>query len=270
MRYSTCIATGKGKSHRGLKCSRKPALRRSGTVIAHSTALRRGARARFEPIRHMMQRIFCQRRIFVAATHLLITLAGASFLTSCSTTPAPSASSAGFKFWVLRYKPPVDAAAWVPDAAASADAEGAALNIAAAMRQGNMEQWLSNWQTSERPNLTTAQSEALLHEWQPLQGSHVCILGRVVAEADVIVELSVAGPQNEQGKIQIPLKRAQDRWWLTTMDPASEYLHWESSPNKLIDYINPDAFQKHLNIIPKSKDKAEAAPAKGATPLAGL
>jgi hypothetical protein len=220
----------------------------------------------------MTRRISGKRPAFVAAVLLLIALTGASFLTSCSTAPTNSAGNGGFKFWVLRYKPPVDAASWVPDVALSADPEGAALNIAAAMQQGNMEQWLSNWEVAERPNLTPAQTEAMLSQWHLLRDSHVAILGRVVAEADVIVELSVTTSADKADKIQIPLKRSHDRWWLTAMDPTSEYLHWENSPNKLIDYIDPDAFAKHLNTITgqKPKAKADASPAKKSTPLAGL
>jgi hypothetical protein len=218
------------------------------------------------------RRIHSKRAVSAAAAFLLIAVAGGSLLTSCSTTPAPSAGSGGFKFWVLRYKPPVDATSWVPDEALSADAEGAALNIAATMRQGNMEQWLSNWEPAERPVLTPAQSEALLQEWRSQRRSHVYILGRVVAEADVIVELSSGESPENAGKIQIALKREHDRWWLTAMDPASEYLHWENSPNKLINYVDPDAFTKHLNTITgqKPKTKSDASPAKNSTRLAGI
>ena len=215
---------------------------------------------------------FYRRPVSAAAVFLLFAVASVGLLTSCSTTPATSTNNAGFKFWVLRYKPPVDAGAWVPNVASAADPEGAALNIAVAMRQGNVNEWLSYWEGAERPQLTPAQSEALVHEWQSLRDAHVSILGRVVAEADVIVELSVGPSQGETGKIQIPLRHSHDRWWLATMDPSSEYLHWENSPNKLIDYIDPDSFQKHLNMIPGSKQKANAdpAPAKTSTPVAGL
>jgi hypothetical protein len=223
-------------------------------------------------MRHMKKRDICRRLLSGPVILMLLALAGGLVLTSCSTTPSQSTGNAGFKFWVLRYKPPVDATAWVPDAALSADPEGAALNIEVAMQQGNIEQWLSNWDAGERPNLTPAQSAALLQQWQSLRGRHVSILGRVVAEADVIVELSVDGLQGGEGKIQIPLKRENDRWWLTAMDPASEYLHWENSPNKLVDYIDPAAFQQHLKVIEGSKPKAkvEIAPPKKSTPLAGL
>jgi hypothetical protein len=208
----------------------------------------------------MTHRIFCKHAVF-----LLAFLAVASFLTSCSTAPTATAGVTPFKFWVLRYKPPVDAAAWVPYAAASKDPEGEALNIATSMREGDLEQWLANWQNSDRPNLSTAQSDALRREWQSLQGARFAILGRVIAEADVIVELSFTGAQGNAGKIQIPLRHANDRWCLTAIDPASEYLHWENSPNKLIEYIDPDSFGKHLGMTPagKSKDNAIIAPAKG-------
>ena len=169
----------------------------------------------------------------------------------------------------MRYKPPVDAASWVPDVALAADPEGAALNIAEAMQRGNLDSWLSNWQSTERPHLSGAESDALLQQWVSLRGKHFSILGRVVAEANVIVELSYANEQGRQSKLQIPLKHSNDRWWLASLDSASEYLCWESSPNKIIDYVNPDSFQKHLNAIQgvKPKAKADAAP-RNSGPLA--
>ena len=45
------------------------------------------------------------------------------------------------------------------------------------------------------------------------------MLGRVVADADVIIELSVLTPQAQAEKIQLPLKRAEGQWWLTTPGP---------------------------------------------------
>jgi hypothetical protein len=202
---------------------------------------------------------------------LLLALTVAGILTSCATAPEPMAGSSAYKFWVLRYKPPVDAAAWVPDAALAADPEGAALNIADAMQRGNIDLWLANWQSAERPSLSSADSDVLLQQWQSLRGRHFSILGRVVAEANVIVELSYADAQGGRSKLQIPLKRSDDRWWLTALDSSSEYFRWESSPNKIIDYVDPDAFQKHLNAIqgPKPKAKADAAP-RNSVPVAGL
>jgi hypothetical protein len=221
---------------------------------------------------NMNQRIFFNWPDWVASGSFLAALTCAGFLTACSTTPAPNVASNGFKFWVLRYKPAVDATSWVPDAALSGDPEGAALNIATAMKRGDIEQWLSNWQSGERPQLSSAQSKALLEDWNSLRGSHVSILGRVVAEADVIVELSIGGSTGTAGKIQIPLKHANDRWWLTAMDPSSEYLHWENSPNKLIQYIDPNAFEKHLKTITgnKAKGTVNVPPVQSSTPLAGL
>jgi hypothetical protein len=243
-----------------------------GNSNCSPSRIKRAPMPRLKQYEYMTHRISGKRPAFVAAAFLLIALTGMSFLTSCSTAPTTSAANGGFKFWVLRYKPPVDATSWVPDATLSADPEGAALNIAAAMQKGNMEEWLSNWEAAERPNLTPAQTEAMLSQWHSLKDSHVAILGRVVAEADVIVELSVTSSGDKTDKIQIPLRHANDRWWLTAMDSSSEYLHWENSPNKLIDYIDPDAFAKHLNTITgqKPKAKADASPAKNSAPLAGL
>jgi hypothetical protein len=180
---------------------------------------------------------------------LLLIMVCAGLLTSCSTTTTTDSAGAGFKFWVLRYNTPVDATLWVPDGTLSGDPEAAALNIAAAMKRGDVAEWLANWESGERPHLDPARTEALLRDWHSLEGAKVSILGRVVAEADVIVELSVGGSSGTAGKIQIPLRRANDRWWLTAMDSSSEYLHWENSPNKLIQYIDPDTFAKHLRML---------------------
>lgn len=220
----------------------------------------------------MKQILHSKRALLATVVFLLTALAGAGLLTSCSTTTGQTTAGTGFKFWVMRYRPAVDATAWVSDPRLSADPEGAALNIATAMRRGSMEEWLANWEPTDRPQLTPAQSEAMLSEWKALQGGQINILGRVVAESDVIVELSVGGSQANAERIQIPLQHSHDRWWLTAMDPSSEYLHWENSPNKTIDYIDPDAFQKHLNMIQgaKPKEKAETAPAKNQVPIAGL
>jgi hypothetical protein len=206
----------------------------------------------------MIPRTICNGPVAITTILLLMVMTVASLLTSCSTAPTSSAGNAGFKFWVMRYKPPVDATSWVPDTGLSADPEGAALNIAAAMQQGNMGQWLSNWEPSECPHLTPAQSETLLNSWRSLQRGHVYILGRVVAEANVIIELSMGESPENSERIQIPLKRSKDRWWLAAMDPASEYLHWENSPNKIINYIDPDAFLKHMDMLRGSKSVSES------------
>jgi hypothetical protein len=218
----------------------------------------------------MTHRIDRKSFIHSGAPSLLLALTVAGILTSCATAPAPVAGSSGYKFWVLRYQPPVDAAAWVADAALASDPEGAALNIADAMQRGNIDLWLANWQSGDRPNLSSGDSEALLEQWQPLRGRLFSILGRVVAEANVIVELSYADAQGGRSKLQIPLKHSDDRWWLAAVDSSSEYLRWESSPNKIIDYVDPDSFQKHLNVIQAARPRAKVAVPRNSVPVAGL
>lgn len=241
--------------------------RHLGTASAVRDVIKQAPKPRLKQYNNMTYRSLFQPPALTSV--LLLTLTG--LLTSCSTAPKTGAGNAGFKFWVLRYKPPVDASSWTPDEAFSADPEGAALNIAAAMKLGNVEQWLSNWEKAERPQLTPAQQQALQQQWGSLRGAHIKVLGRVVAEANVIVELS-AGDTPGTERIQIPLKRENDRWWLTKMDSSSEYLRWESSSNKLVDYLDPAAFQLHMKIITGQKSKASAGQSlpKNSPALTGL
>jgi hypothetical protein len=75
------------------------------------------------------------------------------------------------------------------------------------------------------------------------------MLGRVVAGADVVIELSVLDAQQKEQKIQLPLKRAEGQWWLTNLEPNSEYLNWESSTNKIVSHADPLAFKSYLQKV---------------------
>ena len=173
----------------------------------------------------------------------------ACLLSSCATPPPVSAADAVFRFSVLRYKEPVAVTAWKIDPAQSANPEGAALNITTAMQQGKVDAWLASWDASERPNLSQTDRETLLQKWQSLKNGRISVLGRVVADADVVIELSVLTPPSPAEKIQLPLKRAQGQWWLTSLDPHSEFLNWENSTNKIVTKTDTLMFKSYLNTI---------------------
>ena len=103
-----------------------------------------------------------------------------------------------------------------------------------------MEQWLSYCEASSRVNPDAEARQALLRQWQSLQGGTFTIVARVIAGADVVVEISSRHPQQPPEKLQIPLTKAHDRWWLTALDPSSEFLNWEKSPNTIVDHMDPD------------------------------
>src|SRR6476646_4102748 len=71
-----------------------------------------------------------------------------------------------YRFWVLRYQPPVQPGTWVADPALAADPEGAALNILDAMQRGDVEKWISYWGHTERPKPSRKQREALQRQWK--------------------------------------------------------------------------------------------------------
>jgi hypothetical protein len=170
----------------------------------------------------------------------------AAVLCSCSTAPSPRPV---FLFHVLLYRPPVEVTKWEADPSLVADPEGAALNAMKAMQRGDFDAWLSNWQPSERPAATAEERRAFVSQGQSLRGVGVELLGRVVADADVVVEFSFSGPKAPPGNFQIPLQRADGRWWFTAIDPASDYMHWETSTNKIVEYVDPNAFGQHMDAV---------------------
>ncbi len=166
-------------------------------------------------------------------TILVLAMAGAALLTSCSTAPMTE-SEAVFKFSVLRYKEPVEVVSWAVDPAQSASPEGAALNIVTVMQHGDLGQWLASWAADERPNPNQAERDSLLQKWQSLKDGRIMMLGRVVADSDIVVEITVMNPQQKPEVLKLPLKHEHDRWWLTAMDANSEFLNWETSTNKIV------------------------------------
>ena len=192
----------------------------------------------------MTRHYICKGTFSNFITGILGALLFTGLLTSCSTESNTAERS--FRFRVLCYRPPVETRAWVPSLAATSDPDGAALDIVDAMAKGDLTEWLSYWQASDRPAPGPEQQQAILRHWQTLYHDRVNIIGRVVAGPDIVVELALINARQEEQRIQIPLRKQDDRWWMIQMDPASEFLHWEESTNKIVDYIDPAAFQKHL------------------------
>jgi hypothetical protein len=131
---------------------------------------------------------------------------GAGFLCSCATDSKPAAQAGPaaesqtapdqglFKFSVLLYREPVLVDGWKFDAAQSVNAEGAALNTIATMREGDVDRWLAAWEPAQRPSLSKEERAALLQQWQTLKDGQVYLLGRVVADTKIIIEASVTSP----------------------------------------------------------------------------
>ena len=162
---------------------------------------------------------------------LLLALAAcAAWLSSCATGPESSGGAGVFKFSVLRYQEPVWVTGWVVDPAQSANPEGSALNITTAMQKGDVDFWLASWDAAERP-------------------ARVSVLGRVVANADLVIELWVLDPQQKETKLQLPLKHMNGQWWLTTMDPTSEFLNWENSSNKIVEQMETTNLKTYLQTV---------------------
>jgi hypothetical protein len=180
---------------------------------------------------------------------LALALAGAGFLWSCATQPPASPGEAVFKFSVLRYAEPVEVKDWALDPMQSANPEGAALNITTAMQKGDVGTWLASWDASDRPNPNQAERDRLLQQWQPLKDGRVVMLGRVVAGADLVMELSVQGPQQKEEKLKLPLKRSNGQWWLTSMEVGSEFLNWENSSNKIVAHVDNRNFINYLESV---------------------
>jgi hypothetical protein len=154
-----------------------------------------------------------------------------------------------YRFWVLQYRPPVQPGSWVADPALAADPEGAALNILDAMQRGDVEKWLSYWDPSERPRLSRQQRQGLKQEWQFLRNCRTEVLGRIVAGAAIIVELSLISPDERREKLQIPMVKSKGRWGQIHMEANSEFLHWESSTNRLMEYLEPEAFRRRIEAV---------------------
>jgi len=141
----------------------------------------------------------------------------------------------------------------MPNPALASDPEGAALNITSAMKQGDVETWLAYWDATDRAAAGALDRQTLIQQWHSLDGCRVAVIGRIIAEADVIVELSVLNPQRSPEKLQIPLKHSNGRWWLTSLEPSSEYLNWETSTNKIVGYIDSDGLQARLKFAAKER-----------------
>jgi hypothetical protein len=195
-----------------------------------------------------------KRTLINFTVQAVVACATLGLFTSCVTNDTAVTDSSSYttdafsRFWVLLYKPAIKVAPWTPAPERATDPDGAALNIVAAMQCSDVEAWLANWNASERPKLSATEQAALVQHWQALQGSNIEIRGRVVAGLIVVVELSLVTAEGGKERVQIPLQKSENRWWLTSLEPNSEYLKWESSPNKKVQYIDPDGFKKRQGM----------------------
>ena len=183
-----------------------------------------------------MKNVLVSLRTILAAGSLVM-------LCSCSSTPPEKLA---FKFRVQQYRTPIEASHWTANDALSCDPESAALNVLAAMKKGDVDTWLAAWEPASRPKLSDGQRQALVQQWQAFNGSEIKILERVVADANVVVDLSVSKSGGAARTIRFPLTLVGDRWCLFAMNPKSEYLNWQSSNNHIMEYLDPAAFTKHV------------------------
>jgi hypothetical protein len=197
----------------------------------------------------IMKRFFSADKVAARLGLVLTAAVCAGLLSSCATAPESSGSAGVFKFSVLQYKEPVEVKGWVIDPAQSANPEGAALNITTMMQKGDVDSWLASWDNAERPTLTKEDRDALLEKWRPLKDGQVSVLGRVVAGADLVIELSVANPEQKSTKLQLPLKHSNDQWWLTAMDPTSEFLNWQNSTNTIVAQMEAINLKTYLKKV---------------------
>lgn len=186
---------------------------------------------------------------------------GAGFLCSCATDSKPAAQAGPaaesqtapdqglFKFSVLLYREPVLVDGWKFDAAQSVNAEGAALNTIATMREGDVDRWLAAWEPAQRPSLSKEERAALLQQWQTLKDGQVYLLGRVVADTKIIIEASVTSPGRPDQILKFPLNHSGDQWWMTQMDPGSEFMNWENSPNKKVEKMRTEILKRYLEHL---------------------
>ena len=181
---------------------------------------------------------------------LTLLLAGAAIFLCPHVTQTNASEGEGiYKFSVLLYYKPVLVSVWKPDLKESSNPEGAALNIAAAMQAGDVDQWLAAWSPAERPKLSQAERDALLEIWKPLKNGQIYMVGRVVADLDIIIEVSVSGAQQPTQIIKLPLTHIQGQWCLTQMDPKNEFMDWENSPNKTVGKMRADMLKRYLKNL---------------------
>jgi hypothetical protein len=159
----------------------------------------------------------------------LAAAAGLALLSGCATTSTHSTSDQAFKFTVFHYNAPVLVKSWTYKPSESDCPEGAALNVATAMKNGDVDAWLSCWDTTERPQISSTDRESLAKNWSSIKDGQVSFLNRVVSGAVVMIELSVTGQDGSVQKLQVPLKYTENRWWLTSVDASADFMNWESA-----------------------------------------
>jgi len=106
---------------------------------------------------------------------------------------------------VVRYEPPIETVSWTAGPLLAADPEGAAFDVASAMQQGNVNNGSllrgcgARQSHPEAPGIAEAVAAA--------PGSTFIIVGRVIADADVIVELHCSIPNTSRKNCKSRLRR---------------------------------------------------------------
>lgn len=178
----------------------------------------------------------------------LCAAAGLAFITGCATTVSNPSDSA-FKFTVFHYSSPVLVKSWTYKPSESDSPEGASLNITTSMKNGDIDAWLSNWDNGERPQISSVDRENLQKNWSALKDGQVSFLNRVVSGTVVVMELSVTGKDGVAQKLQVPLKYSENRWWLTAVDPSTDFMNWEtaSPASKIVNNCDSRMLESFLS-----------------------
>jgi hypothetical protein len=171
----------------------------------------------------------------------------AGMLTGCATTDTASSSPGVFKFTVFHYKDAVDINTWTYNTTRNERPEGAAINVATLITHGDVDTWLGRWNPTERPNLSPEDRAALAEKWASLKDGRLAVVNRVVSGVNTVVELTVTTKDQQQQKLQVPLSYANGEWELTSVDPTSEFLNWESSNNKIVVDVDAQPMSAYLS-----------------------
>ncbi len=185
------------------------------------------------------------------STLALAAVACAGLLTGCATTDTASSSTGVFKFTVFHYKEPVEINSWSYRACCNDGPEGAALNVASLITHGDVDQWLARWNASERPTLSAEDRAALSQKWASLKDGKLAVINRIVSGTTTVLEITVLTADQKLQKLQVPLSHSGGEWQLTSVDPASDFLNWESSDNKIVTDCDSKAMSTYLNQAPK-------------------
>lgn len=175
----------------------------------------------------------------------LCAAAGLAFLSGCAT----ESREPTFKFTVFHYNSPVLVKSWTYKPSEADSPEGAALNVTTSMKSGDVDAWLANWDSTERPQLNSADRESLARNWSALKDGQISFLNRIVSGTVVVMELSVTSQDGNTQKVQVPLKYAESRWWLTAVDPSTDFMNWETAKpeSKIVNNCDPKMLESFLS-----------------------